>query len=477
MENPDNEELIAYLDGELDPRTSQQVEERLKHDPAYRQALTLYERSWDMLDQLERATVGENFSRTTLEMVSLAAAEEQQPSPALGRIDLRRAGIVGLTAVVALVLGYAGGRAIWPDPNQQLLQDLPILEEFDLYELYAEGGSLEFLHKLENSGLFKHAPGHAKTPGLAIPEALADRQAELARMSAAEREQLARKLDRFMEYSPQEQQRLRELHESLNRGSEGATLHDVLVSYHEWLDVIPSGVREKLNGLSDDERIAQIAHLKQVGNRGDELRGATAQDLPKINEWLDDFAWQHREALLATLSDRRRKVLEGLEDSQQHLALRWIMQHRGSGYPLASNVFPTSADFARLAERLSPSARARLDAASDEVDKQKLIHQWGQLGQQQVRMTVGLPGVLPPISVQELQRFAREELTKEQRAAFLPMARQRMYRQLQALYLLSADRVAEMTPEQISNGIPLMGTQPPHRLPSGSSTSVPEPGR
>ena len=110
MENPDKDELIAYLDGELDPRTSQQVEERLKHDPAYRQVLSQYERSWDMLDRLERATVGENFSRTTLEMVSVAAAEEQQPLPRWGRFGafaLCRIGIVALAAVAASLLGYA----------------------------------------------------------------------------------------------------------------------------------------------------------------------------------------------------------------------------------------------------------------------------------------------------------------------------------------------------------------------------------
>ena len=101
--------------------------------------------------------------------------------------------------MAALLLGYAGGRAIWPDPNRQLLQDLPILEDLDLYE---QAGSIDFLHKLADTGLFGDDAGQVKTtPGLAVPESTADRQAEIARMTAAEKEHLVRKLERLGAYA------------------------------------------------------------------------------------------------------------------------------------------------------------------------------------------------------------------------------------------------------------------------------------
>ena len=66
-------------------------------------------------------------------------------------------------------------------------------------------------------------------------------------MTPAEKEHLARKLDRFADYSLRQQQRLRELYESLNRGTDGRQLREVLVRYHEWLDTLLFSVREELN--------------------------------------------------------------------------------------------------------------------------------------------------------------------------------------------------------------------------------------
>ncbi|HEY1785253.1 MAG TPA: hypothetical protein VGG30_06870, partial [Pirellulales bacterium] len=292
MENADNDELIAYLDGELDPTSSQKVEERLKHDPAYRQALTVYERSWDMLDQLPRSTVDENFTRSTLQMVSLAAADEQQQRPAAGRFDRRQWGTVVLVAIAALALGYAGGRTVWPDPNRELLQDLPVLEDLDLYE---QAGSIDFLRRLADTGLFGDEAGQVKpTPGLVVPESPADRRAEIERMAPAEREHLARKLERFDAYSTDKEYVLRQIHESLNHEADGKPLREVLIRYHEWLETLMSSVRDDLNDLPEDQRIDRIGQLKhqQAERRKQEVKEApTEQDLNAIIAWFEDFAW------------------------------------------------------------------------------------------------------------------------------------------------------------------------------------------
>ena len=79
--NPTNldqldEQLVAYLDGELEPQASKQIENLLSSDEYARRRLNQLASSWDLLDQLPRATVNDLFTRTTVEMVALAAEDE-----------------------------------------------------------------------------------------------------------------------------------------------------------------------------------------------------------------------------------------------------------------------------------------------------------------------------------------------------------------------------------------------------------------
>ncbi|HTU27111.1 MAG TPA: hypothetical protein VMF30_17015 [Pirellulales bacterium] len=468
MENQDHDELIAYLDGELDPAASQQVEQRLKSDPAYRQALGQFERSWDMLDRLPRSTVGENFTRSTLEMVSLAAAEDKQDSPRRVWFDRRTLASIVLVVAIAMLLGYAGGRAIWPDPNRDLLGDLPILEDLDLYE---QAGSIDYLRKLADTGLFGDEAGevHA-TPGLAVPESSADRQAEIARKTPVERETLLRKLERFEMYAAEERQRLRTIEASLNHDSDGKQLREVLNRYHEWLRTLNSGVREELNDLLDDDRIAHVRQIKheQTERRKQELKEApTEPDLLAVTNWFQDFAWQRREALLRTLSDPRRQYIEGLKTEPQRRAILWIWmaQHGGPGHLRMGQIQLTEAELAHLAEQLSAGARDRLDAAGDLPTKRLLILQWVQSSIHHRRDVKALRLMLPSVSAAELTRFGHEELSSAQAAVLEKMPRQTKFRELQSLYFLSADRLDSMSPEEISSLGPAQTRElPPRRL-------------
>src|SRR5215470_17672255 len=79
--NPENldqldEQLVSYLDGELPPNEARQIEDLLSRDGTARSRLNELASSWDMLDQLPRATVDELFTRTTVEMVALDAEGE-----------------------------------------------------------------------------------------------------------------------------------------------------------------------------------------------------------------------------------------------------------------------------------------------------------------------------------------------------------------------------------------------------------------
>ncbi len=146
------EELVAYLDGELDAAARARVEERLTEDEDYRQMLARLERAWHFLDALPRTEADVKFTQSTVEMVAVAAREELQEAD---QASVRRkwfawgAGLVALC--VAAFFGYRTVDRIASRPNDQLVQDLPVIEKV---ELYRHVDSVDFLRQLEQEGLF-----------------------------------------------------------------------------------------------------------------------------------------------------------------------------------------------------------------------------------------------------------------------------------------------------------------------------------
>jgi anti-sigma factor RsiW len=152
-----DDELTAYLDGELDAASVRRVEERLARDAAYRGQLQKLERTWDLLDRLPRADVGEKFTKSTLEMVAVAAAKEaDEVNRTLPKLKQRQrmAGVIAMAA--ALAVGYAIGRQAWPDPNEALLRDLPVIENIDLFYQVED---TDFLRELDREHLFEEPEG------------------------------------------------------------------------------------------------------------------------------------------------------------------------------------------------------------------------------------------------------------------------------------------------------------------------------
>lgn len=99
---------------------------------------------WDALDTLPRATPAADLSATTVELVAARATRdggrEAIPTPRL----LDR--IVPLVAIIGgLVLGVFWGRLSTPDPDQRILERLPVIEHLGLLQ---ESGSVEFLEAL-----------------------------------------------------------------------------------------------------------------------------------------------------------------------------------------------------------------------------------------------------------------------------------------------------------------------------------------
>jgi anti-sigma factor RsiW len=153
---PLREQLVAYLDGELDAAANREIERRLACEPDVQQALQQLQQTWDLLDRLPQAEIDAKFTRSTVEMIALAAEgdakllEAALPWPRRRRWLLKAAGLLA-----AGVCGFVVVRLCWPEPNRRLLQDLPVLEHL---EAYRQTPDLEFLRRLNADGLFSEEP-------------------------------------------------------------------------------------------------------------------------------------------------------------------------------------------------------------------------------------------------------------------------------------------------------------------------------
>jgi anti-sigma factor RsiW len=147
--DPNEEDLVAYLDGELPAEDVRRVEERLSSDEGYRFQLLQLQRAWDMLDDLPRSEAGEHFSQSTVSMIALRTSGEF--ANARARTFTWRWGLTAAAVLFMGAAGYATTYAIFNAPNRELLADLPVIERLDAYQ---SAESIEFLRLLAQEGLF-----------------------------------------------------------------------------------------------------------------------------------------------------------------------------------------------------------------------------------------------------------------------------------------------------------------------------------
>jgi len=151
------EQLVAYLDGELDAEAGRRIEQLLAVDSGVRRKLQYLQGAWELLDELETSPVEEDFTRSTLEMVTVAAGEEvKQGRAQASRTRRQRRAVAAAGLFAAAAAGFAAV-ALWlPDPNWQLLDDLPVLESFDEYRQIDD---IEFLRTLHREAVFAEEAG------------------------------------------------------------------------------------------------------------------------------------------------------------------------------------------------------------------------------------------------------------------------------------------------------------------------------
>src|SRR5205807_9478827 len=126
---PIDEEIVAYLDGELDSESEARVARRLSDDPAYRLRLNQLQQAWDLLDNLGGTEADDEFTASTVAMVALQA-EQEAKSQQMRVVRKRSLGWLALTAAVLLSMagGYFALHQRLTQADRSFVRDLPVIE-------------------------------------------------------------------------------------------------------------------------------------------------------------------------------------------------------------------------------------------------------------------------------------------------------------------------------------------------------------
>jgi anti-sigma factor RsiW len=159
------EELVAYLDGELDPKGAESVATRLSLDPKLRAEADSLQRAWDILDVLPRPQPSAAFATRTLSQVVpvsgvISGTQYLAGSAATTAVMQPRRSSAGfwmfsvLLILVAGVGGYAGHLLVAPSKPaaaDPALEDVPLMKNLRLYRSVDD---MEYLKKLDSSDMF-----------------------------------------------------------------------------------------------------------------------------------------------------------------------------------------------------------------------------------------------------------------------------------------------------------------------------------
>jgi hypothetical protein len=429
--DPVEEELVAYLDEELEPEHRARVEHRLAEDGLYRDKLRHMQKSWDMLDLLARSEPDQEFTRTTVAMVALKAKDAVQEQ----KQNTQRQGLLFRLAVAAgtlacALISFGIGSWMLGAPDRQLVQDLPLIEQLDAY---TRAESVSFLQLLDKHGLFlpendseavPAPPGSEQEP--AEQDSPEQRRERLEKMTPEQKETIYQRQQRFVALAPEEQQRLRNLYAEIEAHPRRDRLRELMRNYYDWLKVAPSKDQAEVLSASPEKRIAKIKEV-QIRLATERLRVVaselSSEDISAISLWLGLYVTNHKDEFARSTPPRFKAALDRLPEHEQvSRHVRGILWRLDNPLSLPD---PSEEELAALHSVVSPKARALLDEA--ETHDQK----W-QYAQEFIRQ-VQISKFFPRLSDEELRKFA-ETLKPEQREKMETMTAEEIKRTLRDMY-------------------------------------------
>jgi len=433
------ERIVAYLDGELSAEESAQVERQLATDEQFRQELQGAQRAWTALDELPMAHVDDEFSRTTMEMVVSAARQDVEAKTIALPVQRRKHKTTTLLlATMAVLLGALMFRVLWKNPNRQLLADLPVIQNVDIYSQFHTVQFLQQLHSRLGDDLpldpAEREQIEAKFVEFQRVSATGKRAAWLESLSPNEQVTLRAKRNRFRDLSAQQQAQLRELHQEIETADQREPLLRTMFRYQQWLNELsPSEQYEVRNHeISATDRARRVAREMKRAASEQKFKLTSAQLeklLSHVRPYLMRVVRQKRKAFEKNLSQRPSRDQRYFRTlSKQEQALRvflFTMLHSPEQMQKFNDIIVEAlpAEIRPAFQRLPPESKGPLVVSWLKQARLQSIH----------GRHLGKDGRPRKISEQELADYFVERLDPAEKERLLALPREKMQQQLKRM--------------------------------------------
>ncbi len=265
--DPDDELLVAYLDGELDTITRNGLEERLLSDARLRSRLQRLQASWEWLDELPEPQPNEKSVETTLAFVVSELNTKNRPQQTFwsrNRWNLTL-GALCLVAVIAVVIAFGLRRN---REYQGQLADVAIAENL---LAYMRGADLKLMRQLSANPDWNQTITTAAKVGelhLGPRSLLSDippskRADAIPKLSVDDRTRLSNLWDQFAGLDKNKQDELRRTAAAVDAQPDAKMLLETMTVFAVWQETLPAKIRDAISSsdpsVRDDAILSAIA--------------------------------------------------------------------------------------------------------------------------------------------------------------------------------------------------------------------------
>ncbi len=423
-EPPYNDELVAYLDGELPPEECRAIEERLANDAGYRQQLHDLDQAWEALNALPPATVDDSFSRTTIELACVAAEEDLSQRKSLVEVENRSRTwwwIAG--GVAAMMVGYLMVRALAVHRNNMLLAELPVIQQANVLSHVQNVNFLRQLAKAvppnefgkESAAFEKDLSDFQKANSSSLDE----RRNWVESLSPEEKATLAertRALDE-LHITLAERGRMRELVNDVQGKPE---LERTLIAYSEWLGRLSGAKQEDLRqAIANHSTKEQIAMVQKMVHQEyeQEAHHLSDADATTLRNEILALAKAEKEKRQELPAGRNGDWIAKLDDPSRPRPAMLILLHAAN-----PNNKKGKETIDELISKLSPEAREHWSKLSERHERFVQLVQWAR------------DALQPKWGPEQLEDFFSDKLTPEEQQRLLDLPRTEMKDELEKLY-------------------------------------------